>query len=114
MLEIAEYIPPKPQPLWRLARQAGVDLAAVEHERPGAGPEPGEEQPGGREGLGVGDHEIEVVRARGEAPREEREPVAPGERRPEQLGPGLVARARGVEGLFRLSPHRGGLSTAQR
>ncbi len=27
MLEIAEFIPPKPQPLWRLARQAGVDLA---------------------------------------------------------------------------------------
>lgn len=27
MLDIAEFIPPKPQPLWRLARQAGVDLA---------------------------------------------------------------------------------------
>jgi mannonate dehydratase len=29
MLEIAEFIPPKPQPLWRLARQAGVDLAVA-------------------------------------------------------------------------------------
>ena len=27
MLEIAEFIPPKPQLLWQLARQAGVDLA---------------------------------------------------------------------------------------
>lgn len=29
MLRIAEFIPPKPQPLWRLARQAGVDLAVA-------------------------------------------------------------------------------------
>ncbi|MGL6210605.1 MAG: mannonate dehydratase, partial [Paracoccaceae bacterium] len=26
-MEIAEFIPPKPQPVWRLARQAGVDVA---------------------------------------------------------------------------------------
>jgi mannonate dehydratase len=29
VLRIAEFIPPKPQPLWRLARQAGVDLAVA-------------------------------------------------------------------------------------
>ena len=29
MLRITEFIPPKPQPLWRLARQAGVDLAVA-------------------------------------------------------------------------------------
>jgi len=29
LLRIAEFIPPKPQPLWRLARQAGVDLAVA-------------------------------------------------------------------------------------
>lgn len=42
MLQIAEFIAPKPSPLWKLARQAGVDLAVgglpFDDLRPGEGP----------------------------------------------------------------------------
>ena len=41
MLEIAEFIPPNPSPLWKLTRQAGIDLAVgglpFDSLRPGEG-----------------------------------------------------------------------------